>query len=114
MITEEMIKDLSIMIMNEIKADFEVIFYSGNLRDTLYVEPTGNGVKVVIEAEMYDLLQYKKNSVIIYTGEGSYANEVDIKGGFSGKHQDYVIRSIQNGITQWFLKYNLQGVVNER
>lgn len=114
MITEEMIQDLALMIMNEIKVDFEQVFLSGNLRDTLYVEPTENGVNIVINAEMYDLLQYKKKGVIIYTGEGSYASEVDKVGGFSFKHKDYINRAIQSGISQWMQKYNLKGTVNER
>ena len=114
--TEELVNELANLILTEIKADFEVVFLSGNLRDTITIEKLENGFKIVVNAERYDIAQYTDNKVIVYTGEGSYASEVDETGGFSYQrvHKDYISRAIQNGINKWMKKNGFEGRVYDR
>lgn len=106
-----LLQDLANMIIEAIKGDFKDIYLSGNLRDTITLERSKNGFRIVINARIYDLVKFKKDNVIIYTGDGSYASDVDVKGGFSGKHKDYVERAIYKSIPIWIKKHNLKGVV---
>lgn len=111
MITQQMLQDLANEIQANLKADFKKVFLSGNLRDTIRIVNTGNAVQIEIPAEMYDVNQFMQNQVIVFTGQGSYASEVDITGGFSGKHKNYVQRAINKAINVWLKKHNLKGRV---
>ena len=100
-------KQLADYIVEYIKADFQTIYLSGNLRDTITIEKTSNGYKIEIPAEMYDVQRFKNTGAIIYTGQGSYASEVDKTGGFSGKHTNYVDRAISLGLFKWGFKQGI-------
>lgn len=83
--------------MQSVQEGFARVHLSGNLMDTMAVETatsgeTGkaNGVALSIPAEKYDLDRFYDDGVVVYTGDGSYANEVDATGGFSGAHIGYV------------------------
>jgi hypothetical protein len=114
--TEEIVNELAKFIADEIRADFEIVFLSGNLRDTIYLEKLSNGFKIVVDAERYDIAQYTDKKVIVYTGEGSYASEVDETGGFSYQrvHKNYISRAIQSGIDKWMKKNGFEGKVYDR
>ena len=105
-----MVYDLANEILTEIKKDFEVTYLSGNLRDTLKVYPTEDGITVEIPAQRYDIKKFTKEGVIIYT-EGSYAQAVDEYGGFSKKHKDYVERAILKAIETVLRRNNQKGDV---
>ena len=94
-------KSLAEMIASHMKDDFRNVFLSGNLRDTIYTEPTPGGYNVYVPAERYDLTKWSKDGVVVYLGEGSYAQQVNKTGGFSGRHKGYVDRGIENAINQW-------------
>lgn len=101
-------KKLADAIARNVKKDFETYFLSGNLKNTLNVEPTRNGYRVNIPAERYDFKKWNKEGVIVYLGTGSYASAVDKGGGFSGRHKKYVSRSIETSIHEWAIKNRLK------
>ena len=55
-------------------------------------------INIVIPAEIYDMLEYKKTKVIRYTGKGSYASSLDEK---SENHTGYVDRVINKSLEEW-------------
>lgn len=57
--------------------------------------------KSIDEIEIEDLLSGKTRSKYQNFNAGSYAEEVDQTGGFSGTHKDYVERCIKKGIEEW-------------
>lgn len=83
--------------------NFDTIFLSGNLKNTIYIDFRFNGDIVVgIPAKMYDIPLYRKEKVIVFNkGENSYAEEVNITGGFSGKHVNYIDDAIVEAIRNW-------------
>lgn len=87
-----------------IKKDFEEVHLSRNLMDTISVYATEKGFNVDIPAEIYDIDKYLNDGVIIYTGEGSYAQEVNQSGGWSKSHIGYVEYSIKRAIFDWVVE----------
>lgn len=103
-------------ISKYVKKDFEKIFLSGNLRDTLWVEtingiPTNATAKHLklhtthIPAIRYDIERFRKEGVIAHTPEkGSYAQSVDEYGGFSKTHKNYAENAIISAIKESYAK----------
>jgi hypothetical protein len=110
MLTSFDLQLLAEKIKENIQKEFEFIHLSKNLMDTITVARTTNGYEIEIPAEIYDINKYYKQGVIVYTNEGSYAQEVDDKGGFSTTHKNYIIRAIMNAIEDWKSNYNVNGV----
>lgn len=99
--SDELTLKLANKIEEKLKKDFDVIHLSGNLANTIKIEKTDNGYSVQIPARVYDLVKWRTNRVIVYTGTDSYAEAVDQNGGFSGKHKKYVERAIMESIDEW-------------
>lgn len=98
-------------IIQEIKEEFSIIHFSGNLKDTILLEETEDGYDVVITAQLYDVEYFEQHGVIVYDREGSYASEVDKKGGFSRKHRGYINRCINTAIDKWMADNQYEGKV---
>lgn len=107
-VTQEMKRKLAEMIVSQIKEDFRVFHYSGNLASTIKIITTKNSVSVEVPAEIYDLRLYNRTGAIVYTGEGSYADDVNEQGGFSGRHKNYVEKSISYAIRKWISYYGIK------
>ena len=103
-----LLQKLAEKIKQKIINDFKEVHLSQNLMNTISVSSTPNGFLVDIPAEIYDLAKYYKEGVIIYTGAGSYAEDVDINGGFSGKHKDYIERAILESVSEWLAENELR------
>lgn len=119
-ITEVFYRKFITETKRNIKRDFRKIHLSGNLMDTITVEWFSSQrdhiifglvdpgeflekpVKVAIvhiPAVRYDLKRYREDMVVIHHPEwGSYAQEVNITGGFSGKHVGYVENAIYQAL----------------
>lgn len=93
-------------IKENIRKEFKEIHLSGSLMDTIRVEKILSGFNVEIPAEIYDLNKYRSEGVVIYTGQGSYAQAVDVGGGFSGMHKNYVLNAIMDAIEDWKKEIN--------
>lgn len=102
------LQNLANKIVGKIKEDFEVYHISKNLIDTIKITQTSKGIDIDIPAEIYDLKRWFKDRVIVYTGKGSYAQEVDEQGGFSGVHTNYVEDAIKSAIKEWILEKNFK------
>lgn len=107
-VTQDMKVKLAEMIKAALKRDFAVYHYSGNLADTINIKKVKGKVVVEIPAEIYDLGLYNRTGAIVYTGEGSYAQDVNEQGGFSGRHTNYVERSIAAAIKKWVAYYGIK------
>lgn len=95
-------------IVENIIADFEKVHLSTNLMSTIEIRVVGNNVEIEIPADIYDVEKYLNEGVLIYTGEGSYASDVDTYGGFSGKHKDFLVRSAEQGTKQFYKERNTE------
>ena len=111
--TQELLQKLAEKIKEKIKDDFKEVHLSQKLMNTISVTPTSTGFLIDIPAEVYDLNKYKKEGVIVYTGNGSYAEEVDVQGGFSGKHKEYIERAILESIREWLVENELRARIVE-
>ena len=103
-----LLQKLAEKIKEKIRNDFKEVHLSQNLMNTISVSSTPTGFLIDIPAEIYDLAKYYKEGVIIYTGAGSYAEDVDINGGFSGKHKDYIERAILESVSEWLAENELR------
>ena len=106
-----LLQKLAEKIKEKIRNDFKDVHLSQNLMNTISVSSTPTGFLIDIPAEIYDLAKYYKEGVIIYTGAGSYAEDVDINGGFSGKHKDYIERAILESVSEWVAENELRSKV---
>ena len=106
-----LLQKLAEKIKEKIRNDFKEVHLSQNLMNTISVSSTPTGFLIDIPAEIYDLAKYYKEGVVIYTGAGSYAEDVDINGGFSGKHKDYIERAILESVSEWIAENELRSKV---
>lgn len=90
-------------------------FITRNLINTITIEKTETGFKLNIPARMYSFKEWNKNKAIVPYGNGSYAQRVNVTGGFSGVHKNYVERAIDKAINRWLRenKYKTKGVVRK-
>lgn len=104
----------------DISANFKDMYVTHNLRDTMYTkgaltlcyidfrgnEFKENGklmAKFGIPAVRYDMKRWEEDMIVVHIPEkGSYANEVNITGGWSPKkvHLGYIEEAIANSILQ--------------
>lgn len=98
MISRADLLQLANLIKEEIEAEFEYLHLTHNLVDTMKIIPSENGYYIDIPADMYDINAWYEKGLILYTGEGSYAQEVNISGGFSTKHKGFIEDCIKSAI----------------
>lgn len=104
--------ELANCIADEIRKEFKDIHFSYNLVRTMKIEINGNDVSIDIPAMKFNIKQYKLHRVIKYYYRGSYANLINYTGGFSGRHQDYIQRCMENGISKWLAQKGKQGRIS--
>ena len=102
-----MVVNLTKEMEEELKRKYRIPHLSGNSSDTIYSEFMSNSTMtksiIHIPAERYNIPKFLQEGVIVYTGEGSYANEIEEQtGGFSGQHfhqtRDVVNRTLRQFI----------------
>lgn len=82
---------------------------TGNLMDTMRIECIGNeAVSLEIPAQKYDWKEWNARKAIVHTGQGSYAKDVAVFGGKSGKHSRYVSKAIRKGIKATMAEYGVK------
>ena len=108
---------LSSIIVKNLKEEFAIKHLSKNLINTIKIEFLENEIKIYIPARTYNMLEYKRNKVIVYTSHGSYASKIDESGtsfmiyrGDTRKrsfryrtdnHIGYIDRVINKSIEEW-------------
>ena len=108
-------RQLAIAVQSNVYQDFALRHLSGNLMTTMRIEYGEDDAKVVIPAVRYDLKEWKRTKAIIYTPEkGSYANAVDIYGGFSKTHQNYADRAVFGALRSVLAIDGLEYDIEER
>lgn len=114
---QKICESLNRNITKNLKENFKKVYLTHNLARTinteipkstnaLYIyESVGIGLPpmkiltIHIPAVRYDLDKWYEDHTIVHTPEkGSYAQEVNIKGGFSGLHKGYVEQAIISSI----------------
>lgn len=109
--SEESKRKLASFIAQRIVDDFELVHLSGNLMDTIRIENQKGTIRVIIPAIRYSIATFKQRGVIIYQeGLGSYAEEVNKRGGISKKHKGYVERALYDGINDWLSYLGIKAV----
>lgn len=101
MISRADLLQLATLIKQNIEKEFAYIHVTQNLIDTIQILPSENGFYIDIPADMYDLKSWYEKGLIIYTGEGSYAQAVNELGGFSRTHTGYVEYAIKKAIKEF-------------
>lgn len=71
---------LTNLIYDEIQSDFKDKHLTKNLMQTMFIEERDGKFEIHIPAEIYNMYKYFKEGVIEYTGEGSYASQLDDEG----------------------------------
>ena len=110
-VTTEQLTDLANLIVKYIQDNFKTVHLSGNLYSTIVIRQEDDKIIVEIPAQKYDVGLYRREKKLVYTSTGSYASEVDKTGGFSGKHKDYVDKSIDKAVSDWLKQNNINGKV---
>ena len=101
-ITERDLQDLAQLIVLNIQEEFAVKHLSRNLTITIKVEFLGDTINIHIPAKIYDMGLYKRTRVVRYTGEGSYASQLDDD---SRNHTGYVNKAVDKALQQWKSKF---------
>lgn len=84
------------------REEFKAVHLSGQLMRSIKVEADGDGnYRVEIPPQIYDIAKFRKSGVVIPTSQDSYALKVNVTGGFSGTHKDYVERAIFAAFARW-------------
>lgn len=95
-------KDLANTIANKIRDEFRSVHLSGQLLDSINVSIDDEGnCQVEIPPQIYDIGYYKRYGIIKHISQDSYAMDVDITGGFSGLHKDFLMNCVKRAITEW-------------
>jgi len=119
MIAKDDLKLLADYIQEEIQLQFRDTHLTGNLMETISVIEGVDGFEVHIPAKMYSLYDWFINKVLVYTGQGSYASQLDIKGSEfelwredkqgnilktyikPHNHKGYIMIAINNALMRW-------------
>lgn len=84
------------------REEFRAVHLSGQLMRSIKVEADGDGnYRVEIPPQIYDIAKFRKSGVVIPTSQDSYALKVNVTGGFSGTHKEYVERAIFTAFARW-------------
>lgn len=98
---------LANLVVDEIKEEFARIHLSGNLASNIKVIFESDKLRIEIPADTYNVWLYKNRGIVVYNGKGSYASEVDTKGGFSGKHTNFLNRCVIRAVEKFMAQLNI-------
>lgn len=101
-------------IVTELEKEFEEIYLSGNLVNTIQINANGENLEIEIPATVYDMALWKRKHVIVYKNlNESYATEVEEKGGFSHRHINFVEKAVSKAISKWTKEINKKCEIKE-
>lgn len=113
-LAEDKARQLAVFIEEEIQKEFQNVHLTKNLMGTIRIFKLGDRWIIDIPAQRYDFKAYFEKGVIVpYSKGGSYAEQVNTKGGFSGTHKNFVYRCINKAIDRWKSYYKIQAKVSE-
>lgn len=89
-----LIRQIASAAMNLVYQDFALRHLSGNLMGTMELTYGEDYASLRVPAVKYDLKRWNKDKVIVsQPWLGSYAEKVNVSGGFSRTHQEYAERA---------------------
>lgn len=102
-------ESLANILADTFRDEFKAVHLSGQLLRSIKVtrDDVGNYM-VEIPPQIYDIAYYRRYKVIKTVSSDSYAIDVNLTGGFSGLHKDYVSRCLSNAISRWAMNNNLK------
>lgn len=96
------------ILASAFREEFKAVHLSGQLMRSIKVEADGDGnYRVEIPPQIYDIAKFRKSGVVIPTSQDSYALKLNVTGGFSGTHKDYIERAIFATFVRWHLANGL-------
>ena len=104
--------ELAKCIEEAFKEEFKNVHLAKNLVNTMKIEVTDTGIVIDIPAMKYNMKKFKETGIVKYYYRGSYAQQINVTGGLSGKHVDYVEECIKKGIENWMAQKGVQGKVS--
>lgn len=91
---KELLRQAASAALQLVYQDFAMRHLSGNLMRTLELSYTDEWARLRIPAVSYDLGKWGREKVVVYEPwRGSYAEKVNVGGGFSHTHQQYAERA---------------------
>ena len=98
----ELKKSLAELLADQFRYEFQSVHLSGQLLRSINVSVDDEGnYQVEIPPQIYDVGYYKKYGIIKHISQDSYAIDVNITGGFSGLHKDYLAHCLNRAIMAW-------------
>lgn len=95
-------RSLANILADQFRLEFQSIHLSGQLLRSINVSTDEEGnYQVEIPAKIYDVGFYRKYGIIKHTSQDSYAIDVNLTGGFSGMHKDYLAHCLNRAIMAW-------------
>lgn len=99
---EKLKESLANILAEQFRLEFKSIHLSGQLLRSIDVSTDGEGnYQVKIPPQIYDIGFYRKYGIIKNISPNSYAIEVNLTGGFSGMHKDYLAHCLNRAIMAW-------------
>lgn len=124
--TDASMESLANLIRSKIREGFATKHLSKNLMDTIQVRKTDSGYEVDIPAEIYNMAQWWRHRVIVYNGNGSYAQQLDSEGSkffiyYGNKrkwveprnHINFAEEAIMSAISEWMAQNGYEGEVSK-
>lgn len=114
------LEEITWIILDKIKAEFETKHMSGNLVNTIEVQNGPDGISIVIPARTYNMLMFQTKGVVIHTSHGSYASKLDKEGSQfyvypngtrkgskrvkPGNHKGFIDKVVDEAVNEWMAK----------
>lgn len=114
------LEEITWIILDKIKEEFETKHMSGNLVNTIEIKNTQDSISIVIPARTYNMLMFQTKGVVIHTSHGSYASKLDKEGSQfyvypngtrkgskrvkPGNHKGFIDKVVDEAVNEWMAK----------
>lgn len=112
---ETLKESLARILAEEFSEEFRAVHLSGQLLKSIKVsKDDADNYMVRIPPQIYDIAFYRRYKVIKNISTDSYALDVNLTGGFSGLHKDYVQKCLSRAIMRWAAQNNVKIKIDAR
>ena len=106
---ESLEQSLAKILADEFRNEFRTIHLSGQLLKSIKVsKDDSDNYMVRIPPQIYDIAFYRRYKVVKNISTDSYAIDVNLSGGFSGLHKDYIQKCLSIAIQKWAMQNNIK------
>jgi hypothetical protein len=103
--------ELAKCIEEAFREEFKIVHLAKNLVNTMKIEVVDGVVTIDIPAMKYNMKKFRETGIIKYYYRGSYAEQINNTGGLSGKHEGYIEKCIETGVSKWLQQKGVSGKV---